>query len=664
MKKKLFFILLIILIIIIFYYNNYYEHFSVKVQDAMIFKDYNDNLIGTYPDNNIYPDLFIKSNGEYINMIGTVHGVTEIKMSKPKDGRKGPKGDKGKQGKRGMQGPRGKHGKELVIEDIEGSRNSTCIAPGGTVLSRMCKGSDGINPEKPPDGNPGLKCPHKGGKCPEGLTGEAGKTCKQLIGHDTCPKGKTGEKGLTCKQVNDGLEIIDNKCPDGDQGEPGETCFQRFGHIDGICPKHLDANDGQTCFQKFGGTLPQCIESTPGVDSVNCMNSIDQNVKICGVNNPDKVNDVAKSLIINEYDGNTLTIDNNNKDIILNGNIELPENGKIIFKDENNEIVEIIDKSYIDNMISKSEKCKKCPPINGKTRWNNSDNCKKNQGSCQECSECPFGFRESLPCGENNNAEFEECNLGEVGIGCHEKCDAKNAKKPNYNNSACEEIANNKYLTSNYESRDIPPDYYRNPNDATLIIPCKNCPSGQYSTGGCSGTQNRICTPCTNCPSGQYMYGGCSGSQNTNCSNCTTQTSYNQSAKQQGIDWNGSGETQCGHNCKVDFYDNTLRGNDWDVYGKASNGWWIRGSKASGAIYWDSSYSGSNITVSGNNLYFWQWTNGNNKWKFNVINNHKKYNSGNNRQTYCNTCTGHNRSLGGNCTSFDDYKNKRLAYGL
>ena len=112
MKKKLFFILVIILIIITFY-NYYYENFTVKVQDAMIFKDYKDNIVGTYPDKNIYPDLFVKDKGKYVNMIGTVHGMSEIKMSKPKDGPKGSNGDRGAKGKRGEEGPRGKHGREL-----------------------------------------------------------------------------------------------------------------------------------------------------------------------------------------------------------------------------------------------------------------------------------------------------------------------------------------------------------------------------------------------------------------------------------------------------------------------------------------------------------------------------------------------------------------------
>ena len=219
MKKKFFFILLIILIIIIFCYNYCYEHFSVKVQDAMIFKDYKDNLVGTYPDKNIYPDFFIKSNGEYVNMIGTVHGVSEIKIPKPKDGKKGPKGDQGIQGNRGPQGPRGKHGEELAEEDIINNRNSTCIAPGGISISRMCKGPDGDSHSAPPDGTHGERCPHPGGyyveenghpvyyggKCPDGTNGVPGRTCKQLYdidaGHCPIQEGSRGPLGILVKKL-------------------------------------------------------------------------------------------------------------------------------------------------------------------------------------------------------------------------------------------------------------------------------------------------------------------------------------------------------------------------------------------------------------------------------------------------------------------------------
>ena len=101
----------------------------------MIFKDYKDNIIGTYPNRNIYPDLFVKTREKYVNMIGTTHDVSEIKMPKPKD----HKENRVQLGKKGLKGFRGKHGKELIEEDVLNNRNSKCIAPGGISVSRICK---------------------------------------------------------------------------------------------------------------------------------------------------------------------------------------------------------------------------------------------------------------------------------------------------------------------------------------------------------------------------------------------------------------------------------------------------------------------------------------------------------------------------------------------
>tara|TARA_B110001450_G_scaffold42128_1_gene38205 strand:+ start:7098 stop:9260 length:2163 start_codon:yes stop_codon:yes gene_type:complete len=720
MKKKFFFILLIILIIIIFSYNYCYEHFSVKVQDAMIFKDYQDKLVGTYPDKNIYPDFFIKSNGEYVNMIGTVHGVSEIKISKPKDGKKGPIGDQGNQGDRGPQGPRGKHGLELVTKDIENNSNSTCIAPGGISISRMCKGPDGDSPSAPPDGTPGQRCPHQGGKCPDGVNGVPGQTCKQKYGIDAgqCPRqeSKRGLPGLTCEKVNRDAGIVvgedyygvKRKCPAGADGNPGKTCAQVHPDLDigrdNICPVHKNGNPGQTCYQIFENTLPQCTKSTPGVNSVDCINPDTPNVKTCGVINPDKPSDVANNLSIN---GNTLTI-NNNKAISFGGNsIKLPTDGNIVLTDANNNIIKTINKSYIDTMILKSQQCKKCPDRNGKKWWNNSTNCQQEQGECKECKECESGEYIEQACSEHSNTQCKQCDPGYVGIGCEIKCDPIKGEYPNSSKSGCDTITSDKYITDDYIIHNVPDGYYRNPNDATIILRCpkgnyckggikNSCPSGQfqlnvgqdkcnnctsncgdgnYRDGSCTNISNYSCHSCpsdyycnginkyqcSNCGSGKKMVGGCTGNQDTQCSPCTSRTSHKKSAHQQGINW----DTSCPHNCKVQIWDNTFRGNDWDVYGKADNGWWIRGSKASGDVYWEGSYNGGGITVSGNELYFWQYTPGNNKWKFNVINNHKSYKSGNNKQRYCNTCSGHNRSLGGSCTSdFNTYGRDRLWQGL
>ena len=533
MKKKFFFILLIILIIIIFSYNYCYEHFSVKVQDAMIFKDYQDKLVGTYPDKNIYPDFFIKSNGEYVNMIGTVHGVSEIKISKPKDGKKGPIGDQGNQGDRGPQGPRGKHGLELVTKDIENNSNSTCIAPGGISISRMCKGPDGDSPSAPPDGTPGQRCPHPGGyyveenghqvyydgKCPNGTNGLPGETCKTKYGIDAghCPRqeSKRGPPGLTCEEVNSDagivvlpdVEGVMRKCPKGETGFDGFTCAEVHPNLDigtdNICPLHENGNDGLSCYEVFKNTLPECSESTPGVNSVDCINPNTPNVKTCGVINPDKPSDVANNLSINGYNGNTLTI-NNNKAITFRGNkITLPTDGNIVLKDANNNTIKTINKSYIDTMILKSQQCKKCPDRDGKKWWNNSTNCQQDQGECEECKECESGEYVEQACSEHSNTQCKQCNPGYVGIGCTKKCDPKKGEYPNSSKSGCDTITSDKYITDDYIIHNVPDGFYRNPNDATIILRCPSCSSNQYYTGSCGGSTNT--KECHNCSCGKIV---------------------------------------------------------------------------------------------------------------------------------------------------------------
>lgn len=726
MKKFFFFIFTIILIIIIFY-NYYYEHFYVKVEDAVIFKDYKDNIIGTYPNRNIYPDLFVKARGKYVNMIGTTDDVSEIKMPKPKDRPKDHKENRVQLGKKGLKGFRGKHGKELIEEDVLNNHNSKCIAPGGISVSRICKGPDGNTPEKPQDGTPGSMCPHPGGytniedgveiyydgKCPDGDRGEDGLTCMELIGSHSCPPGNQGPPGLTCAQVNPDLTIIDNKCPDGDKGLNGLTCYEKYGHVDGLCPIPADGNNGQTCYQKFGpsapGGLPTCTPSSVGVNSIDCVDPNNQNVKYCGRVNPSIVQDTAKNLTINKFNENELTIDNN-RTIELNGNIILPNNGKIILKNENGTVLQEINKQFIDNMILKSKQCKKCPGDDvGSTRthWNISKDCEKDQGTCKKCNECPNGYRTSSSCSKHSDAEFVECSAGYVGKECHTKCDPKKGQYPNSNKSRCDTIKSHQYITNDYKIHNVSNGYYRNPNDATNTIICptghyckdgikRKCPDGQfqtdigksecekctfncgagyYRTGSCKYTSNFSCHSCgvgnycdgvnkhicSNCDDNQYMTGGCTGNQNTKCSKCSYHTSYQLAGHQQGIHWDSS----CSNNCKVQIWDDTLKGNHWDVYGKADNGWWIRGSKASDDIYWEKSGSIDGPFISGNQLYFWQHAAGNIEWKFNVINNNKKYKSGSNRQTYCNTCSGHDRSMGSSCTNnLNHYGDHRLWHGL
>ena len=568
MKKKFFFILLIILIIIIVYYNNYNEHFSVKVQDAMIFKDYQDNLVGTYPDKNIYPDLFIKSKGEYVNLIGTVHGVSEIKMSKPNDGKKGPIGDRGLQGYRGPIGPDGKSGEDIVKEDVRNGNISMCYGKGGYVSSYLCKGIDGHSPKKPRDGTPGKSCEEVNSnlkiinnQCPQGDIGPSGKTCRQIYKYDKCPDGNKGTAGKTCQEVNSNLEIINNQCPQGDRGPSGRSCEKAYGHVNNKCPIQSDGTPGKTCYKKFGNTLPPCKPSNPGVNSVDCMNSNDHNVKTCGRVNPNEVLNVAKNLTI---DSNTLSIDNNTS-IELNGNINVGTNGRIILKDTNNKIIKIIDRSYIDSILSKSNQCKKCLS----NEWNNSDNCKNDQGECIKCKQCNIGEYAQQPCSEHSNTQCKQCNPGYVGIGCSKKCDPKKGEIPKDDKTACKSIGSNKYIdpNDNTKEKNIPSNKYRNPNDArllnnipsdqyrdsndpTLLFYCPVCSNTQYSSGSCGGgsSNSKSCHNCPECTNTQYSSGSCGGSSNSkSCHNCPVCSNTQYSSGSCG----GSSNNKSCHNCPV-----------------------------------------------------------------------------------------------------------------
>lgn len=693
MKKSFFFILVIILIIITFY-SYYYEKFSVKVQDAMIFKDYKDNIVGTYPDRNIYPDLFVKAKGEYVNMIGAFHGVSEIKMAKPKDGLKGPKGNTGPKGKTGPQGLRGKDGEELIEEDIVNNRNSTCIAPGGISVSRMCKGPDGNSPEKPADGTPGKMCPHDGGhkiiedgveiyyggKCPNGPAGPAGKTCYEKIGSHKCPPGQRGNDGLTCAQVNSNLTIINNKCPDGDRGPDGKTCFEEYGFVDGKCPIPADGNPGQTCYKRFGpltpGGLPNCSSSQPGVDSVDCMDPNNPNKKYCGRVNPKIVQDTANDLTINKFNGNELTIDNN-KEIQLTGNIIIPNDGKIILRNQDGSILKEINKQYIDNMILKSKQCKKCPS----DHWNNSNNCEKDQGTCIPCSECSNGYRTDTPCSEHNDAVFVQCSAGYVGKECHTKCDPEKGQYPNSNKTECNTILSSQYITNDYQIHNIPSGHYRNPNDATNIIICpighycidgvkKLCPGGKFQTS----TGQSECENCTsNCGDGYYREGSCTSTSNYSCDKCPKGHYCKNGVKNKCSDYkeyqDETGQSTC-KKCTEDItitntgyfsYNDLESVNEWDIYGKnSSKNKKFRFTNVDGRIRSSKSH-GPDPTFRENKI---EWQNPDNSvWTYKIVKNPKSYGYATttpNANVGCNNCTNDTWMTSWGCTHKGTYEVHRL----
>jgi len=195
--KKFIFIFFIILIII-YYYFNYItlENFelSTKFVGPLLFFDYNKSLIGTYPDNNIYTDLFKKKNGKYINLIGSGKPI-EIILPKPNIGYKGIKGDIGSPGNRGPigfsgQGITGLRG-PTGIRGPRGIKGNDATCDICKIGDRGDKGKKGYKGERGDKGDKGLT-PTRAA-APIGPSGDKGE--KGIPGMRSLDKGKKGDKG-------------------------------------------------------------------------------------------------------------------------------------------------------------------------------------------------------------------------------------------------------------------------------------------------------------------------------------------------------------------------------------------------------------------------------------------------------------------------------------
>jgi len=531
MKKKIFFVFILI-IIIVFYYNNYYEQFTLKIQDAMIFLDNNDTIIGTYPDIEIYPKLFIKKNDEYVNIIGSVYDITHIKLPKPTGGLQGPIGDKGQSGMRGDIGENGLSAIDIINSNLNIS--PTCLKDDDTTTtSKMCKGIDGHSPQKPADGNPGEICPYSDGKCPNGAPGSDGIECPFEYG--ICPTGDPGSDGKEC-QYSNGI------CPTGAPGSPG-ACINPTGK----CPNGNDGNPGKSCYDLHNTNEKNCNSTEKGKAGYYCVKNEDPpNRKLCGRINPINVQPIANNLNI---DGENLII--NNKTLFTN-DIKLHESAKILIGG-----IEI-NKEYIDKMIQISKQCLKCdglyagncpisvPSNNGNPGtsgncWNNSNDCQQDPGECKNCTLCLAGEYVEQACSEHSNTRCKQCNNGFVGIGCSIECDPIKGEIPRDDKTACKTIGSNNYIDPNDNTKEtsIPYNKYRNPNDARLLNNCSICTSGKYKTGGCSGTDNTIC----NCPDGKQP-----NDDNTDCIDCLVGTAGENGTCQECQDGkfqNEKGQSSC-----------------------------------------------------------------------------------------------------------------------
>lgn len=177
MKNIIIYLCLIIIFFLIFIsYKTYktFENFNNKI-GPILFYDYNKKKIGTYPDDKIWPFLFKKKEGKYINLIGTGEPL-EITFPKSKKGEIGPRGYSGLQGNHGKKGKKGE-----TITGIKG-----------------------------PDGNQGL----------QGLMGSQGECdiCNIGIQGPTGYKGRMGNQG---PKGPTGKRRLSNEAPQGEEGKPG-----------------------------------------------------------------------------------------------------------------------------------------------------------------------------------------------------------------------------------------------------------------------------------------------------------------------------------------------------------------------------------------------------------------------------------------------------------
>ena len=211
MKKIIITLCLIIIFSVIFSYNSYENFISIEKRykpqyvGPILFYDYNDNNIGSYPDDKIWPNFFKKVDNKYINLLGAGKPF-EIKFPKSNKGNIGPKGYKGLVGDIGPKGQKG--------ENITGPKG-----PDGTKGPRGNKGpTGGCNVceigDKGETGNKG-EVGDKGAMGPKGerpLKNEA----------ETGNKGEVGDMGPT--GTLRGLEGPQGpKGEDGDKGLPGDV---------------------------------------------------------------------------------------------------------------------------------------------------------------------------------------------------------------------------------------------------------------------------------------------------------------------------------------------------------------------------------------------------------------------------------------------------------
>ena len=455
MKKIIISICLIIIFFLIFFSYNTYENFNFSVQKTkyipqyvgpILFYDYNDNIIGTYPDDKIWPNFFEKKNNKYINLIGAGKPF-DIKFPKAKKGSIGVKGYKGLDGDIGPSGIKGLPiTGEKGDKGDKGDRGDRGETGGCDICDKGDRGDKGNKGEKGDKGDQGDRGDRPLKKEAEiGIKGETGD-----MGPTGTLKGNTGNLG--------------QKGPKGDKGLPGNV---------------------------------QAIKGEPGH-----LNPI-INDDYLQINRQDNTNSPREITIGNNI--STINIDTNSP--YINKNFCIEKNGieRCINKDDIIRLYEFNNPicTCPNGIIADRDKCtfngvacKQCSPGYYKKKTTINAKWRKNIEStiCEACDSSKCGPDEYLiNCSNNNPGKCETCKgcpHGEHRVNCGAKnpgtCSQNNCVCPNgtkVTGSACTSNGANICTECN-------DGYYKYANTNNCNKK-RSCPNGVRSEG--NNTTDRTC---------------------------------------------------------------------------------------------------------------------------------------------------------------------------
>lgn len=182
---------------------------------------------------------------------------------------------------------------------------------------------------------------------------------------------------------------------------------------------------------------------------------------------------------------------------------------------------------------------------------------------------------------------------------------------------------------------------------------CESCPIGTAGTNGtCEPCKKDItyqdetgqtrCKECSKCEANNYVSTECSLSSNTVCSRCNKKIVRDYGEAKLELNTYGPPHNICNGNCKVEFTDNLLEGNDVDIAGRNENGTvtfthYVGENKIT--HYPNAPVKIGGLTKENKFYYFWQHAPGNTRWKFYIMTDPRKYNPANNYLKTCMECS-------------------------